>query len=449
MRIDVVTIFPEYLDALRLSLVGKAAAGGTLDLAVHDLRDWTEDRHHTVDDTPVGGGAGMVMKPDVWGRALDDVLAAESGPRTVLAVPTPSGTPLTQRVVEDLATADRLVIACGRYEGIDARVAEHYATRCEVLEYSIGDYVLNGGEVAALVLVEAVARLIPGVLGNPDSLDEESHGAAGLLEYPVYTRPVSWRGLDVPEMLLSGHHGRIARWRRDRALERTARRRPDMFARLDGEQLLREDRAALAALGFARTPQGPRPLVIREGRPSEAGELSALAAETFPLACPEYLPAADIAEFVRANLSPERFTEYLSDAGRYLVLVAELDGELAGYTLSVLPLTAGEPPYAPDVERVVPLRPVAELSKIYVREDRHGSGLSQALMDATVAALARRTVEGAPLAGVWLGTNAKNRRARRFYAKTGFTHVGGRRFTVGGRVENDAVYLRALVAPDS
>ena len=246
MRIDVVTIFPEYLAALDLSLVGKAREAGLVDLAVHDLRTWAADRHRTVDDTPMGGGAGMVMRPDVWGDALDDVLAAVDAPAELL-IPTPSGEPFTPRSAERLAGVPPRVVACGRYEGIDARVAEHYRARgVPVTEFSIGDYVLAGGEVAALVLVEAVTRLLPGVLGNPESLVEESHGAAGLLEYPVYTRPPVWRDLSVPEVLLSGHHARIARWRRDRALERTARRRPDLVARLDPTTLDARDRDVLA-----------------------------------------------------------------------------------------------------------------------------------------------------------------------------------------------------------
>jgi tRNA (guanine37-N1)-methyltransferase len=254
VRVDVLSIFPDYLAPLDLSLVGKARTAGLLDLRVHDLRDWTTDRHRTVDDTPFGGGAGMVMRPDVWGAALDDVL--DEGAH--LLVPTPSGAPLTQRTAERLAGERHLVVACGRYEGIDARVAEHYRSRpgVRVSEYSIGDYVLNGGEVAALVLVEAVARLLPGVVGNPESLVEESHGAAGLLEYPVYTKPPQWAGLDVPEVLLSGHHGRIARWRRDEALRRTSERRPDLVATLDVASLDRHDLATLAALGW----------VARDGR---------------------------------------------------------------------------------------------------------------------------------------------------------------------------------------
>lgn len=258
MRVDVVTIFPEYLAPLELSLVGKARRAGVLDLRVHDLRDWTTDRHRTVDDTPIGGGAGMVMRPDVWGEALDGLLGA--GPGVELLVPTPSGEPFTQRTAERLATVPHLVVACGRYEGIDARVAEHFRGRgVAVTEVSLGDYVLNGGEVAALVVVEAVARLLPGVVGNPESLVEESHGAAGLLEYPVYTRPPLWRDQEVPDVLLSGHHARIARWRRDRALERTAARRPDLLRRLPPEQLDPADRAVLAALGWTVGEGGPEP----------------------------------------------------------------------------------------------------------------------------------------------------------------------------------------------
>ena len=247
MRIDVVSIFPGYLAALDLSLVGKARTAGLLDLRVHDLRDWATDRHRTVDDTPAGGGAGMVMRPDVWGAALDDVLGQDA----TLVVPTPSGPTFTQRTAEDWATRPQLVMACGRYEGIDARVAEHYrGAGVRVEEVSIGDYVLNGGEVAALVMIEAVARLLPGVLGNPESVVEESHSVAGLLEYPVYTRPPAWRDLDVPPVLMSGHHGHVTRWRRDQAIERTAARRPDMIAALDVGALDKRDVALLEQLGW-------------------------------------------------------------------------------------------------------------------------------------------------------------------------------------------------------
>ncbi len=248
MRIDVVTIFPDYLAPLELSLVGKARSADLLDVQVHDLRTWTADRHRTVDDTPFGGGAGMVMRPDVWSQALDDVVL---GPESVLIIPTPSGQPFTQRAAEELAQAPQLVFACGRYEGIDSRVRDRAVARgIEVRELSIGDYVLNGGEVAALVVIEAVARLLPGVIGNPESLVEESHGAAGLLEYPVFTKPAQWEGHDVPEVLLSGHHGKIARWRRDESLRRTVLRRPDMIAALDVSTLDRSDLALLAKHGW-------------------------------------------------------------------------------------------------------------------------------------------------------------------------------------------------------
>jgi tRNA (guanine37-N1)-methyltransferase len=230
VRIDLVTIFPAWFDSLDVSLTGKARTSGLLDIAVHDLRGWTHDRHRTVDDTPYGGGAGMVMKPEPWGEALDALVS--TGPtagrrRPVLVVPTPSGRPFTQSVARELATRDHLVLACGRYEGIDQRVIDHAATSYDVEELSLGDFVLNGGEVAALAFVEAVVRLLPGFMGNPDSLAEESH-EDGLLEYPVYTKPASWRGLDVPQVLLSGDHAAIAAWRHAESVRRTVVRRPDL-----------------------------------------------------------------------------------------------------------------------------------------------------------------------------------------------------------------------------
>jgi tRNA (guanine37-N1)-methyltransferase len=268
MRVDVVSIFPDYLSPLGLSLAGKARASGLLDVQVHDLRSWTHDRHRTVDDTPYGGGAGMVMKPGPWGEALDDVLTDGA----TLVVPTPSGAPFDQATARELATRDHLVFACGRYEGIDQRVVDHYAQRCEVREISIGDYVLNGGEVAALVVVEAVARLLPGFMGNAASLDEESH-EDGLLEYPVYTKPSEWRGHDVPPVLLGGDHGAIAQWRHEQAVRRTAQRRPDLAhpARtlsavgLAGQVAAanRADLAEIAVLQLACLPAGGR-------RPTEA-----------------------------------------------------------------------------------------------------------------------------------------------------------------------------------
>jgi len=226
MRIDVVTIFPAYLGPLELSLIGKSREAGLLDIHAHDLRDFTHDRHRTVDDTPYGGGAGMVMRPEPWGEALDHLATDES----VIIVPTPSGEPFTQAIAEQLCGESHLLFACGRYEGIDQRVVDHAGSRWQVRELSLGDFVLNGGEVAALAMIEAVVRLIPGFMGNPESLVEESHGADGLLEYPTYTKPASWRGLDVPEVLLSGDHGRVAKWRKEQSEVRTKARRPDHSA---------------------------------------------------------------------------------------------------------------------------------------------------------------------------------------------------------------------------
>lgn len=274
MRIDVVSIFPEYLAPLELSLIGKARQDGLLDLKVHDLRDFTTDRHRTVDDTPYGGGAGMVMKPEPWAQALTAVAAGRSGgardagapddagtpgtpesagpedaAKPVLIVPSPAGERFTQATAHELAEEDQLVFACGRYEGIDERVLEWAAEHFTVRPMSLGDYVLNGGEVAVLAMVEAIGRLLPGVVGNPESLVEESH-SDGLLEYPVYTKPSSWRDRDVPAVLLSGNHGKIAQWRRHEQYRRTAERRPDLLVEFDAGKLPRADRTAFSDLGY-------------------------------------------------------------------------------------------------------------------------------------------------------------------------------------------------------
>jgi tRNA (guanine37-N1)-methyltransferase len=224
VRIDIVTIFPEFFSVLDVSLLGKARQSGLLELGVYDLRDFTHDRHRTVDDTPYGGGAGMVMKPEPWGEAFDSIL----NPATVVVFPSPAGERFTQATARELSGASHVVFACGRYEGIDQRVVEDAASRATVREISLGDYVLNGGEVAAMAMIEAIGRLVPGVVGNPASLTEESH-EEGLLEYPSYTKPAEWRGLDVPSVLLSGNHGAIATWRREQQLERTRRVRPDLL----------------------------------------------------------------------------------------------------------------------------------------------------------------------------------------------------------------------------
>ncbi len=248
MRIDVLTIFPDYLAPLRLSLIGRAVEDGLIDLRVHDLRGWTADRHRTVDDSPYGGGPGMLMRPEPWGDALDEVLGDERDVRVL--VPTPGGVPFSQALAHELAGEPRLVFACGRYEGVDQRVLDDVATRARVTEVSLGDYVLNGGEVAVLAVVEAVARLLPGVIGNAASLEDESH-AGGLLEAPGYTKPAAWRGREVPAVLLSGDHARITRWRRDESLRRTVDRRPDLVAALDPAGLDRDDLAVLADLGWS------------------------------------------------------------------------------------------------------------------------------------------------------------------------------------------------------
>jgi len=238
VRIDVVSIFPDYLAPLELSLLGKAREAGLVEVRIHDLREFTYDRHRTVDDTPYGGGAGMVMKPEPWGEALD---ALEIDEQTTVIIPTPAGTVFDQLTAEELSVRPRLVFACGRYEGIDQRVIDYATARWDVREVSLGDFVLNGGEVATMAMIEAIVRLVPGFMGNPDSLMEESHGADGLLEYPVYTKPASWRGLDVPEVLLSGDHGRVAQWRREQSEQRTRERRPELHTPgFDREKLLNE-----------------------------------------------------------------------------------------------------------------------------------------------------------------------------------------------------------------
>ena len=232
MKLDVVTIFPDYLAPLGQSLLGRAIERGQVEVRVHDLRRWTEDVHRTVDDTPYGGGPGMVMLPEPWGRALDEIAPPQALDQPWLVIPSPTGRPFTQAMAAAFARQPWLLFACGRYEGIDARVAEYAARRMPVHEVSLGDYVLAGGEVAVLVIAEAVSRLLPGVLGNAQSAIDDSFaaGPAGLLEAPAYTKPASWRGLDVPRVLLSGNHGEIARWRAEQSRRRTGERRPDLLA---------------------------------------------------------------------------------------------------------------------------------------------------------------------------------------------------------------------------
>jgi tRNA (guanine37-N1)-methyltransferase len=273
VRLDIITIFPEYFASLGVSLIGKAVQRGDITVGVHDLRAWTHDPHRTVDDTPFGGGPGMVMRPEPWGEALDAVLGASAGAQpgpdligvtepgvtgSQLIVPTPAGALFDQSTAADLAGAEHLIFACGRYEGIDARVIDYARSLMPVRELSIGDYVLAGGEPAVLVMAEAICRLLPGVLGNAESVSDDSFGAGagamhGLMEGPAYTRPRVWRGRDVPDVLLSGNHAAIARWRRDEALLRTARTRPDLAARLARGTLSARDRQVLSDAGFAVT----------------------------------------------------------------------------------------------------------------------------------------------------------------------------------------------------
>lgn len=485
LRLDVVTIFPDYLKVLDLSLIGRAAGDGLITPVVHDLREWADDRRRTVDGPPVGGGAGMVMRPDVWGRALDRVLAAPIGgaatsggtaPRTggaarrVLVMPAPSGDLFTQRTAEDLAGADQIVFACGRYEGIDARVAEHYRDAgVEVRELSIGDYVLGGGEAAALVMIEAIARLRPGVLGNPESVIEESHGEDGLLEYPVYTRPVAWRGLDLAvrePALLSGDHARVARVRRDAAIARTAGRRPDMIRRLSPDRLDADDRAALARHGWAipAGARGPVELLVRSARPDDVDALADLAARTFPDACPPSLTPEQVASHTALNFTPECLSAWQADP-RAILTIAELpDGlpavrlvetaggagavaprELVGYSAVLLEiadrrgaLLSGLDSRPDAVE--VPTRAdgatglVAELSKVYVDARLRSSGVAAALLDHAV-----RVAAAAGVTALWLGTHDGNRRAQRAYRRRGFRAVGSRDYDVGGRRCRDVV----------
>lgn len=228
MRIDAITIFPEYFDALNLSLLGKAREKNLIQFEAHNLRDWTFDKHKTVDDSPYGGGAGMLMKPEPWGLAFDDIL--DPNGETVVIFTNPAGEVFKQSTAQELSQAKHIVFACGRYEGIDQRVVDYAQTKAKVRLISIGDYILNGGEVAAIAMIESIARLIPGVIGNAESLAEESHNESGLLEYPSYTKPASWRGFDVPEVLTSGNHAAIAAWRHQQQVERTRAVRPDLLS---------------------------------------------------------------------------------------------------------------------------------------------------------------------------------------------------------------------------
>ena len=362
MRIDVVSIFPGYLAPLELSLPGKARESGLLDLHVHDLRDWTHDRHRTTDDTPYGGGAGMVMKPEPWGEALDELLTDGA----TLVVPTPAGARFDQAAARELAGCERLVLACGRYEGIDQRVVDHYATTYDVRELSIGDYVLNGGEAAALVIIEAVIRLVPGFLGNAESLTEESH-EAGLLEYPSYTKPPTWRDLDVPEVLRGGDHAAVAAWRHDQRLRRTVARRPDL-------------------LPESALPGGEQ---IRPAVPADAGEIL-----TLQRACWMQEQQANPDAWVPA------LHESLDDVRRWLpewtVLTMRRAGRLVGGARARLD---GD---------------VWDIGRLMVAPDLQGQGLGRVLFEAIEAAAPAEATSYA------LFTGAGSTENLRFYKRAGY-----------------------------
>jgi tRNA (guanine37-N1)-methyltransferase len=369
VRIDVVSIFPDYLQPLRLSLVGKAIETGIVTLGVHDLRQWAHDRHRTVDDTPYGGGAGMVMKPEPWGEALDALVLPEPAGGPLLVLLTPSGEPFSQTVAHELAAEEHLILACGRYEGFDARVAAYAAKRMRVRELSIGDYVLNGGEAAALVVTEAVVRLLPGVIGNPKSLAEESHALSheGLLEYPLYTKPPTWRGLEVPEVLFSGHHARIAAWRRERALATTRARRPELLP--EGEPAI-----------------GP-------ARPEDTGELWTLQLAAY---------VAEGRSYASFDIPPlaETLSEVASALAGATVLVARRRGRLVGSV-------RGE------------LRDDAWLvGRLMVAPDLHGQGIGSRLMAAVEALAPPETTRWRLFTGVDSAANL------RFYRRRGYREVG-------------------------
>ncbi len=375
MRVDVVTIFPDYLAPLRLSLLGKAGVAGLLDLHVHDLRDHTHDRHRTVDDTPYGGGAGMVMRPEPWGEALDAVLAAGPEGRTPhLLVPSPAGRPFTQAMAHELAAEPWLVFACGRYEGIDERVLDDAASRMRVTPVSLGDYVLNGGEVAAMAVIEAVGRLIPGVVGNPHSLVEESH-SDGLLEYPSYTKPVEWRGRRVPEVLTSGNHAAIAAWRREQQVQRTAARRPDLLPR-----------AAAAS---------PDEGELRPATLADAGELL-----TLTRAC--WVQEAISNETLAIPGIHETFDGIRTSLGEWSTLVLRIGGRLVGSVRG-----------RPHAERAG----VWEIGRLMVAPDLQGRGLGRHLLAAGEALAPDGTTT------YELFTGARSTDNLRMYKKAGYTKV--------------------------
>lgn len=379
MRVDVLTIFPDYLAPLDLSLIGKARRDGLLDVRVRDLREHAHDRHRSVDDTPYGGGAGMVMKPEPWGEALDAVLAeaVKGGPRPHLVVPGPGGEPFTQRRAHELAEADWLVFACGRYEGLDERVYDEAREHFEqVSVISLGDYVLNGGEVAALAMIEAVGRLLPGVVGNAESLVEESH-EGGLLEYPVYTKPATWRGRAVPPVLLSGDHGAVAAWRHDQRRARTAARRPDLLA-----------------------PREVGDVEIRRAEPADAAELHVLTRACW-VGEAQANDALDIPPLVETL---EELRDSLSTLQTWVALAGgRIVGSVRGRLLPPPDGGAGVPTW--------------EIGRLMVAPDRQGSGLGRHLLDLAESQAPEEARE------FGLITGSASTRNLRLYRKAGYRPV--------------------------
>jgi tRNA (guanine37-N1)-methyltransferase len=370
MRIDVVTIFPGYLAPLQLSLLGTACDAGLLDIAVHDLRDFTHDRHRTVDDTPYGGGAGMVMKPEPWGEALDHV-GTLGPPGTVphLIVPSPAGRPFTQAMARALSAEPWLAVACGRYEGIDERVIDEATSRGPVSVVSLGDYVLNGGEVAALAIIEAVGRLVDGVVGNAESLVEESH-EGGLLEYPVFTKPPVWRGRAVPEVLRSGDHGRIAAWRHEQRVRRTASRRPDLLP------------ASAAAY-----PGGLSPILAR---PADAEELLVL-----QRCC--WVPEGRANQAFDIPPLVEQLDDVRASIREWNTWVVRVDGRLVASMRGRLDADGAW-----------------EIGRLMVAPDLQGRGIGRWLLEIAEAAAPAEADR------VWLVTGDHSTRNQRFYRRAGY-----------------------------
>jgi tRNA (guanine37-N1)-methyltransferase len=371
LQVDIVTLFPNFFAPLQLSLSGKAQVAGLLEINVYDLRRWAHDPHRTTDDSPYGGGPGMVMKPEPWGEALDE-LGLDNA---TLIVPTPSGQVFTQTAARELAAKPRLIVACGRYEGIDQRVIDYASTRTEVREISLGDYVINGGEAAALVLLEAIARLVPGFVGNPESLVEESH-ESGLLEYPNYTKPVEWRGFKVPAVLRSGDHGAIAAWRREQALQRTAARRPDLVSP-----------TSLLSVIDAKN------LVPRLATPADVPELHVLT-----LAC--WVAEAQLNNAPGIPPLRETAEQRLADLRQWRTWVVRHRERLIGSVRGRL------------------VESTWEIGRLMVAPDLQGKGLGRALLQwAEFQAPANTTA-------IWLITGSQSSRNLKLYKKAGYRRQG-------------------------